>query len=170
MKIPEMQSEEMILFHDVHRFHRNAIFAALAQEGLQDVGQPKVLIVLDSLKEGAATQRELADAIRVSPATMSASLKSLERKGYVSKLADARDARCKKVVITQKGLDAVKRCSEAFDRVDAQLYAGFSPEEVAQLKGYWQRMLQNLTAIGGDRCPEGCPCPHPNPLGKEEST
>ena len=37
---------------------------------------------------------------------MSASLKSLERKGYVSKLADARDARCKKVVITRKGLDA----------------------------------------------------------------
>ena len=170
MKIPEMLAEEMSLFHDVHRFHRNAIIAALAREGLQDVGQPKVLIVLDSLKERAATQRELADALRVSPATMSASLKSLERKGYVSKLADARDARCKKVVITRKGLDAVKRCSEAFDRVDAQLYAGFSPEEVVQLKGYWQRMLQNLTDIGGDRCPEGCPCPHPNPPGKEETT
>lgn len=163
---PELKSEEMSLFHDVFRAHRNAIFAALTSRGLQNVGQPRILIVLDSLKEGAATQKELADAIHVSPATMSASLKSLERQGYVTKTTDPKDSRCNKVAITQKGLDAVKRCTEAFDFVDAQFYAGFSAEEVEQLKHSWRRIRQNLYDIGGDRCPDCCP-PDPNPFGKE---
>ena len=168
MKKPVMPPEEMTLFHDVYRAHRNAIFAALTAQGLQNVGQPKVLFVLDSLSEGAATQRELAEAVHVSPATMSASLKSLERKGYVSKRLDDTDGRCKKVAITQKGLDAVKRCQNAFATVGAQLFAGFSPEEVEQLKAAWVRMRQNLYAIGGEQNPEGWPCPGNNPLGKEE--
>lgn len=166
MTLPELQSEEMTLFHDVFRAHRNAIFAALTSQGVQDVGQPKVLMVLDSLKEGAATQRELADAIHVSPATMSASLKSLERQGYVTKMTDPKDSRCKKVAITQKGLDAVKRCTDAFDFVDAQLYAGFTEAEVESLKTCWRRIRENLYAIGGDRCPESVP--HPHPFGKED--
>lgn len=161
MPPPELKSEEMALFHDVYRAHRNAIFFALAEQGLQNVGQPRVLILLDSLKDGAATQRELAEAIHVSPATMSASLKSLERQGYVTKQVDARDSRCKKVAITAKGLDAVKRCADAFDYVDAHLYAGFSPDEVELIKNSWRRMRQNLYAIGGDRGPDHCPAPNP---------
>ena len=69
--------EELTLFHDVHRAHHNAMLAALAAQGLQDLGQPRVLFVLDGLKDGGATQRELAESVHVSPATMTASLKSL---------------------------------------------------------------------------------------------
>lgn len=161
-------AEELLLFHDVHRAHHNAVVAALSARGLQDVGQPKVLILLDSLREGGATQRELADAIHVSPSTMTASLKSLERQGYVTKQSDQSDGRCKRVVITRKGLDAVQRCQEAFNLVDTQLYAGFTPQEVERLKADYSRMLRNLYAIGGDKGTEPC-APSPTPLGKEET-
>lgn len=156
--------EELTLFHDVHRAHHNAMLAALAAQGLQDLGQPRVLFVLDGLKDGGATQRELAESVHVSPATMTASLKSLERQGYVTKHSDDADGRCKRVFLTQKGRDAVSRCKAAFDHVDKHLYAGFEPEEVERLKQDYRHMLANLYAIGGDRSPECPDCPDPHPL------
>lgn len=165
--IPDMP-EELMLFHDVHRAHHAAVVSALWEQGLQYLGQPKVLILLSSLEERPVTQRELAEAIHVSPATMSASLKSLERQGFVAKQSDEKDGRCKMVTITQKGLDAVQRCRAALSFVDSQVFAGFTPAEVERLKADHLRILRNLYAIGGDRRPEECP-PPPPPLGKEES-
>lgn len=146
--------EELTLFHDVHRAHHNAVLAALSAQGLQFVGQPKVLFVLDSLAEGGATQRELAESVHVSPATMTASLKSLERQGYVTKRSDQTDGRCKRVAITEKGRQAVQLCDKALRQVDHRLYAGFTPEEVERLKNDYRRMLKNLYDIGGTLGPE----------------
>lgn len=150
---PNMPTEESMLFHDVHRAHRGALLSALAQLGLQDVSQPKALIHLAEQAGGSINQRELADALHISPATMAASLKSLERNGYITKQSDQRDGRCKLLHITQKGIDAVQRCREAFDMVDKQLYAGFTRQEVEQVKAFLRRMLQNLEAIWD--APEG---------------
>lgn len=167
--IPEIP-EELSLFHDVHRAHHNAIVAALTNRGLQDVGQPKLLILLGTLEEGSVTQSELAQALHVSPATMSASLKSLERQGYVTKQSGEKDGRCKMVAITQKGRDAVHRCRAALKSVDDQIFAGFSDEEVERFKIAHKRMLHNLYAIGGDRRPEDCPPPPAfHPSGKEDT-
>ena len=80
-----------------------ALLSALAQLGLQDVSQPKALIHLAEQVGGSINQRELADALHISPATMAASLKSLERNGYITKQSDQRDGRCKLLHITQKG-------------------------------------------------------------------
>lgn len=167
--IPQMP-EELTLFHDVHRAHHNATAAALTAQGLQDVGQPKLLILLSTLENGSVTQRELAVAMHVSPPTMSASLKSLERQGYITKQSGEKDGRCKMVAITQKGLDAVHRVRSALQAVDNQVFAGFSAEEMVWLKAAHQRILHNLYAIGGDRRPEGFPPPPPfDPPGKEET-
>ena len=156
--------EELTLFHDVHRAHHNAMLAALAAQGLQDLGQPRVLFELEMRKDVGATQRELADSVHVSPATMTASLKSLERQGYVTKCSDDADGRCKRVFLTQKGREAVRGCKTAFAHVDKHLYAGFQPAEVERLKQDYRRMLANLYDIGGDRRPEGPGCGEPHPL------
>ncbi len=154
--------EKVLLIHDIGRAHRNAINLALARQGLQDVAQPKVLILLSSLTNGTVNQRSLADALHISPATMANSLHSLEQKGYVSRVIDPKDSRCKLVSITPKGADAVQHCLDAFGRVDRQAYAGFTEEELLQMRHFCQRMLANLYAIGGDKDPEGCtPLPPP---------
>ena len=153
--------EELTLFHDVHRAHHNAMIAALSAKGLQDLGQPRVLFVLSQIEQGGATQRELAEMVHVSAATMTASLKSLERRGYVTKQSDDSDGRCKRVFITDKGKEAVKRCQGVFDYVDKCLYTGFTPEEVERLKGDYRKMLTNLYAIGGNRMPESFACQDP---------
>ncbi len=142
-------AEEMMLFLDVHRAHRNALMTALANANLKDIGQPRALVLLESLSDGCSTQLELAEALHISPSPMTASLKSLERKGYIERRADVADGRCKRVVITQKGLDAVARVHQAFDAVDKKLFSGFTEEDVRRIRGDYRHMLENLYDIGG---------------------
>ncbi len=151
---PKSAEERDLLIHDVARANRNAVTAALARQGLQDVGQPRVLILLSSLTNGTVNQRSLADALRISPATMANSLRSLEQKGYVSRITDPQDSRAKLVSITKKGVDAVQRCTNAFDMVNAQAFSGFSQQERATFQQMIRRMLANLYAIGGNEDPE----------------
>lgn len=149
----------LFLFHMLHRAHRNALLSALSARGLADVGQPMILFILEqSSKEGEiAAQKELAEQLHVSAATIAMSLKSLERRGYVRKLTDERDARCKRVVITQKGKEVVQSCYDVFRSVDEQMYQGFSEEEKNRFFSDEKRMLENLRRIGGDKDPEKPP-------------
>jgi len=95
--------------------------------------------------------RELADRLHSAPPTIAASLKALERQGYVERRTDQRDTRRNRVAITRKGRDALAQGMDAFLQVDAHLYHGFSPEEREQVRQFHRRMLANLYQIGGDR-------------------
>lgn len=148
--VPESPDHISLLFR-VQRAKQSATLSALAAEGLQDVGQPRILFLLR--EEGAdgalPAQQELAQRLHVSPSTIANSLNSLERMGYITRQSDPEDGRKKRIAITEKGRDARKRCSAVFDRVDEQLYAGFSPQELEQLQQFYRRMLNNLKVIGG---------------------
>lgn len=93
--------------------------------------------------------------MHVSPATVAVSLKSLEREGYVEKLADETDQRRKAVRLTPKGEAAIQRCVQVFEAVDQSMFEGFRPEETRQACGYLMRMLHNLR---GDLPPERMNC------------
>lgn len=140
----------ILLFHVLHRAHRNAVDALLSRQGLQDVGSPMILMLLQSCENGQITaQKNLADRLHVSPATIATSLKSLERMGYISKQPDQTDTRRKRVQLTPKGACAVGTCRQIFQEIDRTLYSGFTQEELTQLEGFHRRMLQNLLQVAG---------------------
>ena len=146
-----------ILFQSVERARKQAIQTELSRRGLGTLGQPMILFLLkDKGREGRiAAQKELSDAMQVSPATVAVSLKSLEREGYVEKLADETDQRRKAVQLTPKGEAAIQRCVQVFEAVDQSMFEGFRPEETRQACGYLMRMLHNLR---GDLPPERMNC------------
>lgn len=146
-----------MLFHTLHRIHRNAVQAELNARGLADVGSPLILFILDHRGDHGeiASQRQLAQALRVSPATIATSLKSLERLGYVEKRVDEQDARRKRVLITEKGKAAVRQCFEVFCEIDRKMMEGFSAQEQENLDCLHRKMIDNL---GGDRKGGCCPC------------
>ena len=146
-----------ILFQSVERARKQAIHTELSRRGLGTLGQPMILFLLkDKGREGRiAAQKELSDAMHVSPATVAVSLKSLEREGYVEKLADETDQRRKAVRLTPKGEAAIQRCVQVFEAVDQSMFEGFRPEETRQACGYLMRMLHNLR---GDLPPERMNC------------
>ena len=146
-----------ILFQSVERARKQVIQTELSRRGLGTLGQPMILFLLkDKGREGRiAAQKELSDAMHVSPATVAVSLKSLEREGYVEKLADETDQRRKAVRLTPKGEAAIQRCVQVFEAVDQSMFEGFRPEETRQACGYLMRMLHNLR---GDLPPERMNC------------
>lgn len=159
-----MGSQTGILLQQLMRAHHNACMAALARRGVRDVGSPRLLWELSTYSDDPArapTQKELADKLHSAPPTVAASLKVLERQGYVARRTDERDTRRNRVAITQKGRDVIAQSMDAFRQVDGHMYHGFSPEERALADALFSRMLENLYQIGGDRRCD----PPPDPLG-----
>lgn len=146
MKEPNMQKMPGMLFHALHRVHMNTVQTELAARGLADVGAPMILFILDHHGDHGeiASQQDLARALRVSPATIATSLKSLERLGYVEKHVDEKDARRNRVMITEKGTAAVKQCFEVFQEIDRRMMEGFSPQEQQDMDRLHRKMLNNL--------------------------
>ncbi len=151
-----MISKEMtagMLFQELTRARHNAVHMQLRERGLHDLGAPLILFVLkrSGQRGKLVVQRELADTLNVSPATIAVSLKSLERGGYVEKRPDAADARCKRIALTPKGAYALEMCMEVFRVVDERMFRELTEEETAQLTSYLRRMVNNLR---GEEPPE----------------
>lgn len=144
--------EPALLFNQILRVHHNACMAALARRGVRDVGSPRLLWELSRYPDDPAlapTQRELADRLHSAPPTVAASLKVLERQGYVERRVDPADSRRNRISITRKGRDTLAAGMDAFQEVDGRMYAGFTPEEREQMHCFHRRMLENLYQICG---------------------
>lgn len=142
-----------MVFHALFRAHRNASQAEMGRRGIQDVGSPRLLMVLmmSPADQRPPSQRELADLLHISPATIATSLKSLERAGYVERQADEADSRRNLISITPKGRQAMETSRQVFDDVDDAMFDGFTEEEKRQLDSYHKRMLENLYKLEGSR-------------------
>ena len=166
-----MDERSGLLLHQLLRAHHNAVSAALGARGLRDIGSPRLLWELSTFPDDPAqapTQKELADRLHSAPPTIAASLKALERQGYVARRTDERDSRRNRISITQKGRDAIAQSMDAFRQVDGHMYHGFSPEERALADALFSRMLENLYQIGGARRQDPIPdplAPPPPPEG-----
>ena len=146
-----MSFHEMeLLSRSLHQAHRAAIQAELNAAGLEKVGHPMLVSILQSAGEDpegqCQAQRELADLLHVSPPAIANSLKCLERDGYIRREPWQKDARRNRVFLTAKGSAAVEGCRNVFRRVSDRMMAGFSPEELEQLAQFQRRMLDNLNS------------------------
>lgn len=136
------------LFHVLERKHRNTVDNLLNKKGIANIGQPAILSILSQQKDGTIeSQKELAKRLRVSPATVTVSLKSMERDGYVKKLSNAEDLRCKPISITEKGLRAARLIDQVFETLDHGMYQGFDPQELESISNFYKRMIDNLNTI-----------------------
>ncbi len=133
-----------ITFQAVARARKQLMLTELAGRGLGDLGNPVLLFLLKEREGQVSSQKELSDAMRISPASVAVSLKSLERGGYVEKLSDEKDQRRKAVRLTDKGRAALAACHQIFREVDRRMFGGFTPEEMEQVRAFQLRMLHNL--------------------------
>lgn len=130
--------------------HRAAHDALMARSGLERIGNPVLLMILAHQPGGViASQRELADHLHVTPATVTVSLRTLERGGYIVKQENECDLRRKPIAITDKGREAVEKIEAAFDELDTAMYRGFSEEEKEAIAQLYDRMSQNLIEVAG---------------------
>lgn len=147
--------EPSALFHGLHHAHKRRVAEEQAARGVGELGAPMLLLSLFYAESAGEqwSQRDVARTLRLSPATVAVSLKTLERDGYVKRSADERDQRRNRVSLTDKGKSAVELCGESFRAVDERMLSGFTPQERKQLTGFFKRMIDNL---GGVEPPPFC--------------
>ena len=132
------------ILHRINRSHWRLIerqFQALGIHG----GQHRLLMML-SRRGPAPAQNELAKCMDVTPASVANMLKRLEGGGYIERSARSGDERCNEVHITEKGQAVVEASKQIFEAIDARMLAGFSDDDIEALKGYFERILDNLRA------------------------
>lgn len=122
--------------------HRINIQKQASKNGLY-FGQPPILEYVAN--HNHCTQREVADFMKVSPASIATSVKRMQKAGLLEKMTDDSDLRYNRLKITEKGKELTNKCRKGFDKVDAQMFSGFSNEECEQLYGYYERMIKNLS-------------------------
>ena len=111
---------------------------------------------LEKLGQGEINQRALETASHVTHPTMTAILKRLEQKGFITCRPGSTDRRSKSISSTEKA-----RClRREVNRIDEEVYTwlctGLSPAQTEQLDEITGIMLRNVFELHGKGCGKSC--------------
>jgi MarR family transcriptional regulator, transcriptional regulator for hemolysin len=128
-----------------------AFDAALAEAG----GSLPVWLVLLNLKvRRPANQRELAEAVGITGATLTHHLNAMHAQGLVARARDDANRRVQVVTLTDAGEAAFLRLRAAAIAFDARLRSGFADPDLAALATALDRLAANAaTAANEDPAP-----------------
>jgi DNA-binding MarR family transcriptional regulator len=131
--VDELSAQVFRAFHATLRLHKQLMTKTLAAHGTY-TGQA---ICLRSLAaHDGITQRDLADALHLSPPTVSKMLKGLEKAGVVERRPDAADQRLTRVFLTAAG--------RALELELRSVSAGYVNETIGALPADDRRELARL--------------------------
>ena len=105
-------------------------------------GQPPMLHALWH-KDGLM-HSELAHMLHVQPATISNMVRRMEKAGFVTRRRDDEDERVSRVYLTDRGRAIQEEVYKTMRAIEAIVFAGFAPEELESIRGFLERMAQNL--------------------------
>ncbi len=119
----------------------------LALSGLKIYrGQPDILGYL--LSHGDCSQKELADSLGVSPASIATSLKRMSKAGFIERTPDENDRRINRIRITREGKNVFLAGKAECDKVDKIMFKGFSDSEINLFSDMLSRIANNLSGDG----------------------
>lgn len=92
-------------------------------------------------------QKDLEAAFSISGATVTNILKVMEKDGLIIRVPMEKDARLKKLVMTEKGMQYDKVAYSNVARLEAGMEKGFTEEEIARFREYLDRLTQNIVDL-----------------------
>jgi DNA-binding MarR family transcriptional regulator len=105
-------------------------------------GQPPILTTL--LEQDGRTHSELAEALRIQPATVTKMARRLEQAGFVTRQPDPSDQRVSRVYLTAAARSIQADMIQVSHILAGETLQGFSQEEISLLRGFLVRMRDNL--------------------------
>lgn len=130
------------LFSKVIRLYHHQMHKSLHKIGLYK-GQPFILFVLND--QDGITQKELAQKIKIEPASVSVIVRRMEKAGLVERRKDLKDLRISRVYLTKKSRDILEKVEEEMRVVQQKCFQGFIPEEKLLLRRFFIQMSKNLS-------------------------
>lgn len=138
------------------RAHRAAIDRCV-RRGLSIHRQQHMMLMTIARRKDPVTQRQLSDMMEISEAAVTSCLKRLEAEGYVLRAPDPADGRTRRISISEKGRELVRKTDDIFAGIDRQMFNGITDDELATL---WQLLSRLQTNLGAPAAPMP-PFPHP---------
>ena len=105
-------------------------------------GQPFVLRAL--WRQDGMTQSELVELLNKSPATITKTVKRMEKAGFVARKPDPRDERLSRVHLTGAGRDIQAAVEDVWRAFEEQAFCGLDKEELAVLRDLLLRVYRNI--------------------------
>lgn len=135
-----MRHQIVNLFMRSDQVIRSSIECRVKDTGLHR-SQHRLLMILG--KHPDCSQTMLARKLEISPAAVAVALKKLEKSGHIERQCVESDNRMNHVVVTQKGMEAIRLSCVYFQEVENALLDGFSKEDLETLEGFLKKMIQN---------------------------
>ena len=127
--------------HRLELLRRIQARALMSDSGLHP-GQPPLLQYI--WDHPGCTQKEAADELDVTPASAAASLKRLEKAGFVLRRPDEKDTRRNQLFITDKGIAQMEENGRQFNLLDERMFRGMDESEVEAFRRACEKMFDNL--------------------------
>ncbi len=138
------QHHAMDLFGELLKNYHIILNKELNKYGLYK-GQP---FILRFLKEHPSiTQKELAQKMHVTKSTIGASIRRMEKIGFLKRSQDPEDSRCNRIVITQKGIKALEDCEKDIEKIMEALYSKIPEEEGDLVIDVLKKLLEGLNSF-----------------------
>jgi len=134
-------NEHENIFHTLSRLHRAKLMELMNDTEIFP-GQIPILMAVKS--NDGCTQKELSNLFKYRPASISDSLKRLEKAEYILRKQDEKDLRITRVCVTEKGLELLKKALDTYNSMEDVCYTGFTEDEKTQLNVLLRKVIKNL--------------------------
>ncbi len=141
----EKCEKEFPLFPTVNylsKIGRDNFRSVLSENGVFQ-GQEEILFLI-MFKEGLKPS-EIAKYLHTSLASISVSLKRLEKQGLLQRVDDEKDARISHIYLNEKGRAALTDIHKNLQAYQEKVFSGFSAQEIELFRTYLDRVIYNAT-------------------------
>lgn len=122
-------------------WHRISLYKIAHHSGLYQ-GQLPVLAFIQ--KNEGCTQKEVANQLGVSAASVASSTKRLQRAGMIRKKIDETNLRQNMLYLTEEGEKTTEKTCKMMDEFHLSFFQGFSENELELLGQFLDRMIHNV--------------------------
>ena len=145
----EKKEENMqTLFIRLTHLYFKKAFDMLKDTGIHPKQVPLIGLVYH--REGIS-QKEISQALQISPPTVAVSIKRLEKAGIIERKADEKDQRLSRIYLTEEGKTVTEKARECIREKEKLLFQGFSESEICLLRRFFLQMIQNLEEDGNEK-------------------
>lgn len=89
-------------------------------------------------------QKDMEADFHMAKSSVTAALQGLEKNGYIRREPVERDARLKKIVVTERGIRLHDSIKQSIEDMERKLAADLTPEQRQQLFAMWEQIKHRL--------------------------
>ncbi len=134
-------------FYVFNCLYRQIVDKKLEEKGIY-FGQPPILRYLS--EHPNATQKDIADFLRVSQASIATSVKRMEKSGLIKRTSDKNDARRNNLKLTDKGCEMEKIAGEIMTQTDREIFGDMNKKDIDEALSLLENINANTIRIAED--------------------